>query len=225
MAQQTVVRTKPSPVARPRKAPRTAPAGPVVPASTPPARTAKREADRVTSTAATQARRVKSTAAGQTKAVARTANEDVRELAGTVRNQAEQVKGELTDQAREMLDESRAKLQEQADIQATRLARALAQVGGQAVALADGRPEEAGPLADYAEQAAGWLDTCAAEIEDRGLEGLAADVVDFARRRPGVFLAGAAVLGLGVGRLVRSGAVSSGNGASTGYDEPYGLKA
>jgi hypothetical protein len=168
----------------------------------------------VTSTTAAQAKRVKGTAVGQSKAVAQTATRDVRELTDTVRSQAEYVKGELAGQARELVAESRSRIQEQADVQTSRLSRALDQVGGQAVALAEGRPEQAGPLADYAEQAANWLDTCAAEIEDRGLEGLAADVVDFARRRPGLFLAGAAVVGLGVGRIIRSGAVSSANGDS-----------
>ena len=81
---------------------------------------------------------------------------------------------------------------------------------GQAVALSQGRPEQAGPLVDYAEQAATWLDNAASHIEERGLEGLATDVVDFARRRPAVFLAGAAVVGFGVGRLIRSGAISGG---------------
>jgi len=166
----------------------------------------------MSATATNQVKRVKGTAVGQSKVVARTANQDVRELAGTVRDQADQVKGELTGQARDMLVETRNQLQGQADMQATRLSRALFQVGGQAVALADGRPEQSGPLADYAEQAANWLDTCASQIEERGLEGLAADAVDFARRRPGLFLTGAAVLGLGVGRLIRSGAVSSPDG-------------
>ena len=180
--------------------------------------TAKREATRVKATATAQAKQVKGTAVGQSKVVARTANQDVRELAGTVRSQAEQVKGELAGQARELLAETQGQLQDQADMQATRLARALFQVGTQAVALSQGRPEEAGPLVDYAEQAATWLDTCAAQIEERGLEGLATEVVDFARRRPGVFLAGAAVVGFGVGRLIRSGAVS-GNGDSNGAVE------
>jgi hypothetical protein len=160
-------------------------------------------------TAAREATRVKATAAGQGRVVARTASQDVRELAGTVRGQAEQVTGELAGQARDLLNETRGQLRSQADAQTSQLARALFQVGGQAVALSEGRPEQAGPLADYAEQAATWLDTCAAQIEDRGIEGLASDVVDFARRRPGLFLAGAAVLGVGVGRLIRSGAVSS----------------
>ena len=209
MAQQAIVRPRPAPAARTRK-PATPSTGTSATAAKDAAKqSAKREATRVKSTAATQAKQVKGTAVGQGKVVARTANQDVRELAGTVRTQADQVKGELAGQAKAMLDETRGQLQTQADIQATRAARALFQVGSQAVALSEGRPEQAGPLVDYAEQAAGWLDDTASYIEERGLEGLASDVVDFARRRPAVFLAGAAVVGFGVGRLIRSGAVSS----------------
>jgi len=209
MAQQAIVTPRPAPAGRPRKT------------TTPPATAAakdavRRETSRVKSTTKAQASQVKATAAGQGKVVARTAKQDVRELADTVRSQADQVKGELSGQAREMLAETRGQLQDQADMQAVRLARALFQVGSQAVALSDGRPEEAGPLVDYAEQAATWLDTCASHIEERGIEGLAGDVVDFARRRPGVFLAGAAVVGFGVGRLIRSGAVSSNGNGSAG---------
>jgi len=205
MAQQAIIQTKPSPPSRPRRA---APATGRAPARVP-AATAKRETKKVASTATAEASRIKGTAIGQGKVVARTAGQDVRELGATVREQADQVKGELAGQARELLSETREQLQAQADVQTGRLAAALLQVGTQAVALAGGRPEEAGPLAQYAEQAAGWLDACASEIEERGLEGIAADVTDFARRRPGVFLAGAAVVGFGVGRLIRSGAIST----------------
>ena len=230
MAQQVTVRPNRAPAARPRKAATPAVAvGPARPARPPaPAAAtaaakdvAKRETRRVKSTATSQAKQVKGTAAVQTKVVARTAKQDVRELTGTVRNQADQVKGELAGQAREMLAETRGQLQDQADMQAGRLAQALFQVGSQAVALSEGRPEQAGPLVDYAEQAATWLDSCAAQIEERGLDGRATDVVDFARRRPSLFMAGAAVLGLGVVRLIRSGAVSAnGDGADEGADEP-----
>lgn len=213
MAQQAIVRPRPAPAGRPRKSPASGAAAAAKDS-------AARETKRVRSTATSQAKQVKGTAATQGKAVARTAERDVKQLAGTVRSQADQVKGELAGQARGMLEETRGQLESQADMQAGRLARALFQVGSQAVALSQGRPQEAGPLVDYAEQAATWLDTCAAQIEDRGLEGLATDVVDFARRRPGMFLAGAAVLGFGVGRLVRSGAVSGdgadGNGHGAG---------
>jgi hypothetical protein len=224
MAQQAIVTPRPASPARPRKRPATT-AIPVAPAtrSTPPRRApaaakdaVKTETRRVKATATTQAKQVKGTAVGETKAVARTAKADARELAGTVRSQAEQVKGELTGQAREMLAETQGQLQQQADMQATRLASVLFQVGTQAVALAEGRPQQAGPLVEYAEQAAEWLDNTASHIEDRGLEGLATDVVDFARRRPAVFLAGAAVVGFGVGRLIRSGAVSTGSDGVAG---------
>jgi len=200
MAPQATVPRKPSVPARPRRA------GPAPPA--PPATTIKQQTRQVAVTTTSGAKRVRAAAAGQTKVVARTADQDVRDLADTVREQAEQVKGELAGQARDLLSETREQLQSQADAQAGRIAAALFQVGTQAVALAGGRPAESGPLAQYAEQAAEWLDACAAGIEDRGLEGIAADVTDFARRRPGVFLAGAAVVGFGVGRLIRAGAVS-----------------
>ncbi|MGI8810766.1 MAG: hypothetical protein ACR2KK_23560 [Acidimicrobiales bacterium] len=228
MAQQAIVRPGTAPAVRPRKATIAMSAAPAAAGGTrattaaDAAKASKaaagRETRRVKATAATQAKQVKGTAVGQTKVVARTANQDVRELADTVRSQADQVKGEVTGQVREMLAETQGQLQQQADMQAGRLASVLWQVGTQAVALSEGRPEQAGPLVDYAEQAAEWLDNCASHIEERGLEGLATDVVDFARRRPGVFLAGAAVVGFGLGRLIRSGAVSS-NGDSDGMGE------
>jgi hypothetical protein len=189
------------PAARPRKAP-------AKQAAAATKDTTKREAQKVASTTKNQAKQVKGAAVGGSKVVARTATQDVKDLAGTVRSQAEQVKGELAGQARGMLAETQGQLQAQADMQASRLAGALFQVGSQAVALSQGRPEEAGPLTGYAEQAATWLDDRASYIEERGLEGLATDVVDFARRRPGLFLAGAAVVGFGVGRLVRSGSLT-----------------
>ncbi len=174
-----------------------------------PVPTAKREAQRMKSTAAAQAMRLKDTAVDQSKLVARTTRRDARELAGTARDQADQVKGQLAEQVQGLVADARGQLQAEADRQTARVAQAVFQVGTQAIAMAAGRPEEAGPLGAYAEQAANWLDTCAAAIEERGLEGLSADVVDFARRRPGVFVAGAAVAGLAVGRLIRSGALVS----------------
>lgn len=206
MAQQAIVTPRPVPAARPRKPPASKAAAAAAAKDG-----AAREARRAKSAAASQAKQVKGTAVGQSKVVGRTTNQDVRQLAGAVRSQADQVKDELAGQARGMLAETQGQLQAQFDMQASRLAGALFQVGTQAVALSQGRPDQAGPLVDYAEQAANWLDTAASHIEERGLEGLATDVVDFARRRPAVFLAGAAVVGFGVGRLVRSGGVTAGD--------------
>jgi hypothetical protein len=213
MAEQAVV----SPTAPAPRRSRT-PAGRPPAAKRPPAsnaaastaKTATRQTKRVATTATGQAKRVKATTAAQGKAVARTATSDVQQLAGSVRQQANQVTSELADQARGLVGESRLKLQQQVDVEARRLATNLSQVGDQAVALASGRPEQSGPLAEYVEQAANWLDGCATGLEERGVEGVVADVADFAGRRPAVFLLGAAALGFGVGRLVRSGALGSG---------------
>lgn len=212
MAQQAIVTPRPMPAARPRKAPAKQAAAATKDST-------RREARRVTSTTKREVEQVKGAAVGSGKVVARTTKRDVRELAGTVRSQADQVKGELAGQARGMLAETQGQIQAQADVQASRLASALFQVGNQAVALSQGRPEQAGPLVDYAEQAATWLDDRASYIEERGLEGLATDVVDFARRRPAVFLAGAAVVGFGVGRLLRSGAVTGDGDTNGAYGE------
>lgn len=212
MAQQAIVTPRPMPAARPRRAPAKQAAAATKDST-------RREARRVTSTTKREVEQVKGAAVGSGKVVARTAKQDVRELAGTVRSQAEQVKGELAGQARGMLAETQGQIQAQADVQASRLASALFQVGNQAVALSQGRPEQAGPLVDYAEQAATWLDDRASYIEERGLDGLATDVVDFARRRPAVFLAGAAVVGFGVGRLLRSGAVTGDGDTNGDYGE------
>ena len=146
MAQQAIVTPRPMPAARPRKAPAKQAAAATKDST-------RREARKVTSTTKREVEQVKGAAVGSGKVVARTAKQDVRELAGTVRSQAEQVKGELAGQARGMLAETQGQLQAQADVQASRLAGALFQVGSQAVALSEGRPEQAGPLVDYAEQA------------------------------------------------------------------------
>jgi hypothetical protein len=209
MAQQAPVIPRPMPAARqPKPASRQA--------ATATRASASRQAQRVTATAKGQARQVKATAAGGGKVVASRAEADAHRLAGTARSQAAQVTGELAAEARGMLAETQEQLEAQADLQASRLAGSLSLVGGQAVALAEGRPEEAGSLVGYAEQAATWLDGAASYLEEQGLEGIATDVADLARRRPALFLAGAAVVGFGVGRLVRSGGLSDEAGADGG---------
>jgi hypothetical protein len=59
-------------------------------------------------------------------------------------------------------------------------------------------------------------------MEQGGPEGVIQDVAGFARRRPGMFLAGAAGIGFVVGRLVRAGAANhSENGSSASDRQPH----
>jgi hypothetical protein len=93
----------------------------------------------------------------------------------------------------------------QADAQTARAAESIAGLGEQLRALVDGRPEDAPVVRDYLQQGADRIGAFADRLQRDGLDGAVADVQRFARRRPGVFLLGALGVGLGVGRLLRSG--------------------
>lgn len=140
----------------------------------------------------------------------RTASAEGRELATTVKERASEVRDEAVHQGQGLLQEARAQLESQAGQQSRRLAMALVRLGNEAEALAAGRTEQAATLS-------GWMEQCgersteagdrlygfADDIEQRGITAVLDDVSDFARRRPGAFLLGAALVGFGVARVVR----------------------
>lgn len=113
-----------------------------------------------------------STAAGQGQQVAREAADQAREVVVAARKQATQVTRELSTQARVLVEETRTKLEDEAGVQTRRLAGGLRRLGGEAQALAEGRPQEAGAVAGYVRQAADRLWSVADEIETKGPEGL-----------------------------------------------------
>ena len=169
------------------------------------------ETSRVAGRAKDQGEQVARTARRQSSAVARVAADSARDVKGTVRAQAAQVRDELTTQGRTVVEEARTKVQDQSRTQARRAGESLSRLASEAHALAEGRPEEAETLRGYLTQGADRLMDAADrfygladEIDERGIEGVVSDLQRFARRRPGVFLLGAAVAGFGVGRAVRS---------------------
>lgn len=170
-------------------------------AATTPARTATRQA---ASTAAGETTRVASTTVSSGQEVARTASQDVKELATTLKEQAGQVGGEFRDQALALVDEAKTLLQSRADSQTEKLAQGLRRLGNKAGALAQGWPNEESSVRQYIWQLAEKLDVAADEIELRGVDGLVDEVQTFARRNPTAFMVGAAVLGFGVGRVIRA---------------------
>lgn len=175
------------------------------------ANTAAGEGQFVANQAADEAKDVATTAAERGGAVVQVAKEDARQLAGTVRERASEVTEELSNQTRSLAEETRGQLEAQAKAGAERLATSFREIGEQAQALAEGRPEDAPNLTDYAFRAA---DTCygaadrlhalADDVETRGFTGVLEDLQGFARRRPGAFLLGAVAVGFGVGRLVKA---------------------
>jgi ElaB/YqjD/DUF883 family membrane-anchored ribosome-binding protein len=151
---------------------------------------AARVADRVTS-AATD--------------VASTATSGVQDVAAEAATQAKVVAGEAKRQFGNVVDQTRHELSQQADERTRQVAGGLRTLSDQVSALADGRPDDAGPLAGYLDDARARVTTIADRLEQGGPQGLLDDVTDFARRRPIVFLAAAGAAGFVVGRLARAG--------------------
>ena len=164
----------------------------------------------------TEAKDTAATATEKSKEVAGSAAEQAKAVTDTAREQVGQVRQEAVHQGREVVSQATAKLQEQGRVQAQELASTVRGWADQTRALADGRPEEAGQVAQYARQAADGVANAAGKLEERGFEGVVDDLQRFARRRPGVFLLGAAAAGFGVGRLLRSASAGNGGSATAG---------
>lgn len=160
-------------------------------------------------------------AVGQAGEAARQATGQV---AGTARDQARQVAGEVSTQARGVASEMRDKVTEQAHTQNDRLAQGIRRMADELQEMAAGRGDS--PAATVVTRVADSGRRLADHLAQRGPEGVLDEVQDFARRRPGAFLAAALVGGFVVGRLGKS-VLSGGNGASSGmatmpgrYPEP-----
>lgn len=163
-----------------------------------------------------------SDAAGQGKQAAS-------DVASAATDRARDVKEETARQARDLLGEARGHLSQQADEQHRNLVTNLRTLSNELGSMHSDQPGIASELVGQArtrvEGAADWL-------ENRRPGDLVDEVRSFARRRPAVFLLGAAVAGVAVGRVTRGAvAAHSEDGGSTtppisaptgGQDEPTG---
>lgn len=142
------------------------------------------------------------------------------QAATTVREQAGQVVGEAATQARDLLGEAQEQVREQARTQTRRLARNVRRLAQELREMADhGTPDSTattavGQIADGGHRVADHLD-------ERGPDGLVEDVQDFARRRPGLFLAGAALAGFALGRTGRGVAAGSSRSQPSGTGDGH----
>ncbi len=150
-----------------------------------------------------QAAEVASTAADAAGQVAQTAVDQAKDVVGEARDQAGQLSQEVARQGRDLVEESKNQLHEQARTQTDRIAKSLRDIAEQLSGMVEGRPPESGAVHDYVQQAADKVGDLAQRVDQRGFDGLVQDAERFARRRPGVFLAGAVAMGFGIGRLFR----------------------
>ncbi|MFF0909079.1 hypothetical protein ACFWZW_00125 [Microbacterium enclense] len=161
-------------------------------------------------------------AAHEASAVTGTARDAARGVAETSAHEAAAVAGEAKDQLRDLVSQTGRQLSDQASSQQQRLAESLGSVGGDLSRMADA-DENGGLAGELVRRAADHVSTVGSWLGDRDPQQLLEDVKGFARRRPGTFIAVAALAGIVVGRLSRSlaaGASSASGSASTAGSAP-----
>jgi len=167
------------------------------------------------SAGASTARQVAGTAKDQAADLGADVGAGAKAVAGVATQQAKATIADARHQARRVAAQGRDEVVAQLDGKSQQAASGLQAVAGQLGALAEGRTTDAGPFGDYARQASTKAQEIAERLESGGAQGVVDDVVGFARRRPGLFLLGAAGAGFLVGRLVRSGKAAMDDGATT----------
>jgi hypothetical protein len=181
-----------------------------------------------------RAQEAKDVALGEAKNVGQTAAQAGSQVASTATDQAKQVAQETQRQAKDLLDQGRTQLKEQAVSQQQKAASSLSSLATELRGLADGTSSGApGPARDLLQQASSSVENFASMLQNREPAELLDEVRNFARRKPGMFLLGAAVAGVLAGRLTSgvkaahsesssSGTGSMGTGAmgagTTGYN-------
>ncbi|MFD8491798.1 hypothetical protein [Amycolatopsis sp. NPDC059657] len=154
-----------------------------------------------------EARELASTAADRGGEVAHTAAEEVKHVAAHTK-----------EEARDLLQEGREQLLSQATEGQRKAAKSLHGLADELNRMA-GQADSAGVAADVARQVSGHAHSAARWLEARQPGDLLDEVRGFARRRPGLFLAGAAVTGAVIGRLTR-GAVAGHQHKTEATPEP-----
>ncbi len=186
-----------------------------------------------TSPSSTGTTSTKDLAVDEAKNVKDTAAQAGSQVASTAADQAKQVAQETQRQAKDLLDQGRAQLKDQAMSQQQKAAQGLSSLAQELRGLADGSSSGApGPARDLLQQASGMVESFADRLQNREPAELLDEVRAFARRKPGLFLLGAAAAGVLAGRLTSgvkaahadnsssSNSLTSGYGAQTNYVDP-----
>jgi hypothetical protein len=182
------------------------------PAQAYPAETYPAETYRTTGSSADDDSKAKQVA-GQAKDAAGQAASDVKD---TAKEQAQRVGSEARTQARNVASDVRDRVSQQARSQNDKLVSGIRQAADQLEEMRGDRQDSPAAtvvsrVADSGRQFADYLDR-------HGPEGVLREVQDFARRRPGAFLASALAAGFVVGRLGKGVAKADSNAGKPSSD-------
>jgi len=166
-----------------------------------------------------QAKQAAGTAADQAKQTAGTAADQGRQVADVAQGEAKKVASEASTQVRGLLHETTTQLEDQGRTQRDRLVELLRSLGDDLDTMASSADNTM--ASNLAHEVADRSRGLSRQLDGREPRELLEDVRSFARRKPGVFLAGSLVAGVIAGRLARGAkdAGSSSSGSPT-YGSP-----
>ncbi|HEX6299243.1 MAG TPA: hypothetical protein VF148_02110 [Acidimicrobiia bacterium] len=141
---------------------------------------------------------------GGTKSTGETAKEEAGRLTEDIKHEAGRVAGEARQQGRELMGETKERLREEADRQTGRTASGLKSMSIELRSMADNSEQPKGGVATWVRRGADEIDSFANRLDRDGIDGVARDVSDFARRNPTAFLLTTFGAGLLVGRLMKN---------------------
>ncbi len=148
------------------------------------------------------------------------------QVAQTAVDQAKEVASEAGRQARDLMAEARTQARTQADVQRQRAVDGLHTLADELRGMVD-KGGQSGVGTELVQNAYERIHGMANWLDRRSAGGLVDEVRDFARRRPGAFLLGAALAGVVAGRLTRNVAAQQSGGSArytpdTGYPARHG---
>lgn len=149
---------------------------------------------------------------GQVTDTARAAAGDI---ASSAKDQARSLTDEARTEAQHLTGDVRDRLQEEARSQTRRASENLRQWSQDLDSMAD-RGESQSPVPGVVHQVAQSGIGAADFLDDKGVDGLVEEAKSFARRRPLAFLAGAAVVGFAIGRVIKAAPEESGHAEAGG---------
>ena len=144
----------------------------------------------------------KDVAKDEAMATGQQAKDGALHVAEVGKDEVKNVAQETSQQAKELWQQTRTQLMDQSAQQQTRVAEGLRSLSDELSGMARSS-EQQGVASDLAHQASQRMGDVAGWLDQRDPGSLVSEVKQFARQRPGTFLATAALVGLVGGRLSR----------------------
>jgi hypothetical protein len=183
----------------------------------PPATTGAGATSPTTTSTTSTTTSTKDVAVDEAKNVGQTAAQAGSQVASVATDQAKEVAYETQRQAKDLLDQGRTQVKEQVVTQQQKAGQSLSSLAQELRSLADGTSQGApGPARDLLQQASSSVESFATMLQNREPADLLDEVRRFARRKPGLFLLGAAAAGVLAGRLTSGVKAAHSDTSSTG---------